>query len=406
MPKQHDYQKELQKHVRKQQLSKARKKARPNASPDKPRQRNWEQFQDEEWDLEGFYEEERVMPKGHDERRRQVREMIKKPVVHNADLPSEDSDQGLVPNLLTGTVIETTSGRCKVSADRETIDCFLRGNLQKEEHGYSNVVAVGDQVAFKLESDGRGVVENVLPRHSVLSRTAGSTFGRASGQRQIVAANIDRVLIVASWRKPNFWPELLDRYLIAAERNQLEAVICVNKIDLIEDHQEFESTLKPYRDLGYVVLSTSAEEKSGISTLREFINGGVSVLAGLSGVGKSSLLSAIQPGLNLKTLEVGTRGKNKDQGRHTTRMASYYPLSGGGAVIDTPGIRDFGLSGLGREEIKSFYPEFTALSTDCAFHDCLHLSEPVCGVRQGVNRGTVSQLRYENYTKIIDCIQD
>ena len=136
-----------------------------------------------------------------------------------------------------------------------------------QESGYSNVVAVGDYVEISIEADGRGVVENVLPRDSILARTASSQVGKASGQRQVVAANVDRVLIVAAWRKPNFWPELVDRYLIAAERNQLEAVICVNKIDLVEDQTEFEATLKPYRDLGYIVLSTSAEEKIGINTL-------------------------------------------------------------------------------------------------------------------------------------------
>ncbi|MEN8242099.1 MAG: ribosome small subunit-dependent GTPase A [Chloroflexota bacterium] len=361
---------------------------------------------EEEWDMEGFYEGERVMPKGHQERRKVVREMIKKPEVQVAELPEDPSLETQFPNATVGMVIETTSGRCKVSADGEMIDCFLRGILQKQEGGYSNVVAVGDRVEISLDGDGSGVIEKVLPRRSVLSRTAGSSLGRASGQRQIVAANVDRVLIVVSWQKPQFWPELVDRYLIAADRNQLEAVICVNKIDLIEDQAEFESALKPYRDLGYIVLSTSAEDKTGINILREFLSGEITVLAGMSGVGKSSLLSAVQPGLNLKTLEVGERGKNKNQGRHTTRLASYYPLSGGGAVIDTPGIRDFDLTGLEREEIKSFYPEFTKLSANCGFSDCLHLSEPDCAVRDGIEKGTVSQLRYENYTKIIACMRE
>jgi ribosome biogenesis GTPase len=403
MSKEQKYQKGMQKQIRKQELKKARKKARPNAAPNKPRHKDWDQFQDDEWDMEGFYQEERVMPKGHQERRKVVSQMISKPVA--VEDKEEDFDTNQSIETLQGTVIEVTSGQCKVAVDGKNIDCFIRGALMTIERGYSNVLAVGDYVEVSLASDGRGVVENVLPRSSVLARTASSFVGKASGQRQIVAANVDRVLIVAAWRKPKFWPELVDRYLIAAERNQLEAVICVNKIDLVEDQAEFEATLKPYRDLGYIVLTSSAEEKTGINILTEFLTGEITVLAGLSGVGKSSLLSEVQPGLNLKALAVGERGKNKNQGRHTTRMATYYPLSEGGAVIDTPGIRDFGLTGLSREEIKLFYPEFNDLAAECSFRDCLHLYEPDCAVRNSIGDRVVSQLRYESYIKILEGMQ-
>jgi ribosome biogenesis GTPase len=406
MSKEHDYQKAMQKHHRKQELRKARKKARPNAAPDKPRQKDWSQFQDDEWDMEGFYEEERVMPRGAVERRKAVRQIVNSfPVVNGANLekePTTDQDA----DFLQGTVIEVTAGQCKVAVNGRNHDCFIRGALMTQERGYSNVLAVGDFVEISLGSDDRGVVESVLPRRSLLARTAASFVGKASGQRQIVAANVDRVMIVSSWRKPQFWPELIDRYLIAAERNDLEAVICVNKIDLIEDQAEFDAALKPYRDLGYVVLLTSAEEKIGIQTLTEFLTGEIAVLAGMSGVGKSSLLSEVQPGLNLKALEVGERGKNKNQGRHTTRMATYYPLSGGGAVIDTPGIRDFGLSGLRRDEIKLYYPEFEDLAPECSFSDCNHWQELDCAVRAAVQSGGVSQLRYKNYVQIIESMQD
>jgi ribosome biogenesis GTPase len=374
-------------------------------TPAKPRKKDWDRYQDEDWDMEGFYEAEPVMPRGHNERRKEVNQIIKSaPPLWNqevdepaADAPDED--------VVQGTVTEVTSGRCKVSHNGSIVDCSVRGSLFTIESGYTNVVAVGDRVNLHMEADGRGVVEEVLPRRSILARTAASFVGQASGQRQIVAANVDRVLIVASWRKPKFWPELVDRYLIAAERNQLEAVICVNKIDLIEDQEEFEKTLKPYRDLGYLVLATSAQDQIGITTLREFLLGEVTVLAGMSGVGKSSLLSEVQPGLNLKALAVGERGKNKNQGRHTTRVATYYPLSGGGAVIDTPGIRDFGLTGLERSEIKDYYPEFADLAAECSFHDCTHLHEPNCAVSRSAGNGAVSQLRYENYVKIMESMQ-
>jgi ribosome biogenesis GTPase len=406
MDKVQKYKKGMQKHLRKQELRKARKKSRPNAAPDKPRHKDWSRYQDDDWDMEGFYEDERVMPKGYEERRKAVNEMINNPnAAQNAET-NQSFDSELSEDILQGTVIEVTSGQCKVAVDGDNINCYIRGSLMIQERGYSNVVAVGDYVEVSVESDGRGVIESVLPRRSVLARTAASFVGKASGQRQVVAANVDRVLIVASWRKPQFWPELVDRYLIAAERNQLEAVICVNKIDLIEDQAEYEAMLKPYRDLGYIVLATSAKEKIGINTLSEFLSGDVTVLAGLSGAGKSSLLSVVQPGLDLKALKVGERGKNKNQGRHSTRMSTYYPLNVGGAVIDTPGIRDFGLTGLSRDEIKMFYPEFTRLAAECSFRDCLHLHEPDCAVRRGVGNGVVSQLRYENYAKIVDSIEN
>ncbi len=143
---------------------------------------------------------------------------------------------------------------------------------------------------------------------------------------------------------PHIWPELIDRYLIAAARNELEAVICVNKIDLVEDQSELEETIQPYRDAGYQVILTSAETGAGVDQLRELLLGSTTVFAGLSGVGKSSLLSQIQPGLKLRALTVGERGKNRNQGRHTTTMATMYPLKEGGALIDTPGIREFGLA--------------------------------------------------------------
>ncbi len=212
---------------------------------------------------------------------------------------------------------------------------------------------------------------------------------------------MDRVLIVASWRKPSFWPELVDRYLIAAERNHLEAVICVNKVDLVEDEIELEETLHPYRTAGYQVILTSAETCVGIDLLRELLIGSSTVFTGLSGVGKSSLLSKVQPGLSLRALSIGQRGKNRNQGRHTTTMASLYPLKEGGAVIDTPGIREFGLAFLEKQELASFYPEIALAAVECEFSDCSHTHEPKCGVKHAVADGAVSQMRYDSYQKIL-----
>lgn len=391
-----NYTEGMKKHKRKESLRKAKKGMRPNAGSRGPRQRDWEHLADDEWDSAGFYEDERVMPRGTTERFKAVEEKAKQTIGAGAG-EVEIDENALPPGTQLGVVIEAVGEQCIVRVDGQDVDCTVRRALLIEESTYTSVVAAGDQVAVSLTETGQGAVEKVLPRRSVLSRVNRP----GSAIRKILAANVDQILIVAAWRKPNFWPELVDRYLIAAQRSELKPVICVNKIDLVEDQQELEDTLKPYRDLGFEVLFTSADTGAGIPALRELLVGSQTVFTGLSGVGKSSLLSQVEPGLSLRALSVGESGANKDQGRHTTTMASLYPLTEGGAVIDTPGIRAFGLAFLTPEELRNLYPEFAAPSAGCAFSDCTHTHEPDCGVQTAVEIGKISQMRYDSYTKIL-----
>ncbi|MCB2178613.1 ribosome small subunit-dependent GTPase A [bacterium] len=393
----HDYQKAMKKQLRKEKLRKAKKNMRPNSGSRGPRQRDWDHLADDEWDAPGFYEDERVMPQGTQERHKIVEEIARHTTVHGED-HGEMEELDLPTGTLTGLVIEAAGEICTVAVNDEHLPCTIRRSLLTQETTFTSPAAAGDQVAVRDNGDGSGVVEQVLPRRSVLARP--HRPDQANALRQIVAANIDQVLIVAAWRKPNLWPELIDRYLIAAARNQLEAVICVNKVDLVEDPQELEETLKPYRELGYPVLLTSAESGIGVETLRESLREKLTVFTGLSGVGKSSLLSGIQPGLHLRAKTIGQSRKNRNQGRHTTTIATLYPLAQGGAVIDTPGIRSFGLAFLERRELAAFYPEFDEAAHQCAYHNCSHIHEPECGVQAGVASGAISQLRYENYAKI------
>ena len=208
---------------------------------------------------------------------------------------------------------------------------------------------------------------------------------------------IRSMLIVSSWRDPAIWLELVDRFLITAERNSLWPVICLNKMDLAEDEGSARRTLLPYVDLGYDVLFTSAQTVEGVDELREVLAGRMTVLAGLSGVGKSSLLAAVQPGLHLRTAVVSER---RHEGRHTTSQVNLWKLELGGYVVDTPGIREFGLSGLRRDELDGCYPEMVAVSKDCRFVDCSHTHEPGCAVRQAVRRGHISKARYHSYKQI------
>jgi ribosome biogenesis GTPase len=216
-------------------------------------------------------------------------------------------------------------------------------------------------------------------------------------------ANADQLLIVASWQDPALWPELIDRYLITAERNGLVPIICVNKVDLAKDIRVCQDKLDPYINLGYRVLFTSALEGLGLKKLHRVLTGHLTALAGLSGVGKSSLLVSLQPDLALRVSEVSDYSH---AGRHTTTQVNLMELEGGGRVVDTPGIREFGLDGLRRGELVGFYPEILAVANRCAFRDCSHIHEPGCAVRAALETGLVSTMRYKNYGKIYDTLPD
>jgi ribosome biogenesis GTPase len=301
-----------------------------------------------------------------------------------------------------GTVVEVSTGLCRVDVDGQELLCTIRGSLSAKISGYTNVVAVGDEVLISAGRAGHGVVESVLPRRSALARPdTYSSGGRMIDRhrQQVIAANVDMLLIVASWREPHFWPELVDRYLITAERNDFAPLICVNKIDLAEELSQVEAVLKPYYQLGYRALFTSARSGHGIDRLRKLLRGHTTVLAGMSGAGKSSLLATLQPGLDVRTNAVSARG---GQGRHTTAQVNLVQLDFGGAVIDTPGIREFGLGDLEPEELIHFYPDIADAQQACRFSNCSHTHEPDCGVKQALRNGRLSETRYHNYTRIYE----
>ena len=374
-------------------MRQVRKQIKRNRQPKRPRRKDW--IPDSFDDLDALYDlpkTERIMPRGERERRQAVMTAalatLEEQASADGELPTTEEPAGL-----QGVVVEVSSSLCRVDLGGRSLICALRGSLTAQDTGFTNVVAVGDEVIISENSSDQGVVEAVLPRRSVLARPD-VFYGHL---KQIMAANADQLLIVASWRDPIFWPELTDRYLIAAERNNLSPVICVNKIDLAAYVADCQAALRPYRTLGYRVLFTSALSGEGVSELREVLRGRMTVLAGLSGVGKSSLLSVVQPGLQLRTGEVSDRS---GEGQHITTQASLFRLDIGGFVVDTPGIREFGLSGLRRAELTRFYPEMTAVQEGCRFSDCSHLHEPGCAVQAAVRQGSVSATRYHNYRKI------
>lgn len=382
-------------------LRETRKQIKHNRKPKRVRRKDWIDYAVN--DPEAFelteaitlLDDEPVMPRGERERRR-------------ASRPASPTNDGLgnkqaevcdapEPNGRRGSVIEVSTGLCRVRLDHHVLLCGLRGSLSSHDTGFTNVVAVGDEVIVSEDGVGGGVVKQILPRRSVLARP--DVFH--SHLQQVIVANIDQILIVAAWRNPHIWLELIDRYLIAAGRNCLGAIICVNKIDLAEDQALCHATLRPYVDLGYRVIFTSAQNGEGIDELQRILHRRTTVLAGLSGVGKSTLLTLAQPGLALRT---GSVNDDSGEGRHTTTQVSLLPLSEGGFVVDTPGIREFGLSGLRRQELSGFYPDIQAVEGECQFGDCSHAGEPGCAVRRAVSQGRISEQRYHNYRKIRDSL--
>jgi ribosome biogenesis GTPase len=386
--------KKWQHHQANKKMRLVRKQIKRNRKPKRVRHKDWKPYSFDNLDnLDelDIPQGERIMPRGERERRR-ANLVLLEPENGSKDTFEELSPVEEVEGR-RGIVVEVSSSLCRVDLGGHSLVCSVRGSLSAEETGYTNVVAVGDEVVVSDSGSGQGVVEAVLPRRNVLARP--DVFH--DHLQQVIAANIDQLLIVASWRDPVIWLELIDRYLIAAERYGLMPIICVNKIDLAEDMATCRATLQPYLDLSYRVLFTCALTGEGVDELRRILCGQTTVLTGLSGVGKSSLLSAVQPGLQLRTGEVS---EYSGQGRHTTAQVISHRLEIGGFVVDTPGIREFGLSSLKQSELARFYPEIVAVAGGCRFDDCAHIHEPGCAVKAAVQQGRVSASRYHNYKKL------
>jgi ribosome biogenesis GTPase len=307
----------------------------------------------------------------------------------------EDATADAATSAETGMVLEVSSSLYRVALNGHVLLCSLRGSLSAEDTGYTNLVAVGDRVTVTSPGGNRGVIEAVLPRRSALARP--DPF--YDHLKQVIVANADQVLIVASWLEPPLWHELIDRYLISAERNRLVPVLCVNKIDLAEDRDKVRRSVASYLALDYRVLFTSALTGEGTAALRALMQGKTTVLAGLSGVGKSSLLAAVQPDLDLRVGDVSTHWGG--QGQHTTTQVNLFALDDESYVVDTPGIREFSVAGLQPRELLRFYPDIEAFAARCRFADCSHTHEPGCEVKAALREGWLSETRYHNYRRIL-----
>lgn len=281
----------------------------------------------------------------------------------------------------------------------DTVVCNLPGRL-KQEWQTTTIVAVGDRVTFTINRDGTGLIESVAERKSVLSRSRPAPNLRSvtADREQVLVANLDQVVFVFSVKNPSPNLRKLDRFLVVAEMNELPAVVCVTKTDL-DKKGKIRQQFRIYEEIGYPVIYASVPQNEGVDELRACLHDKISVLAGSSGVGKTSLLNAVQPGLGLK---VSTVSKATGKGTHTTRYAELFPLDEGGYVADTPGIRGLALFDLEPWEIDAYFREIAPLVAECRFSDCTHRHEPGCAVKTAVDQGHVSPQRYDSYLRLRD----
>lgn len=285
----------------------------------------------------------------------------------------------------TAQVIKMYNGfyYLQVAGQEELLSCRLRGRIKRNK----GAVVTGDYVEYQMLEDGTGVIESCLPRRTLLKRPA--------------VANIDQVLITFAARQPDLNQLLLNRFLVLAEWSGIpEIVICINKCDLLEEKADF---LQDYVQAGYKLLMVSAQEGQGIQELKNLLAGRVTVFAGPSGVGKSSLLNAVDSNLELATGKISDKIK---RGKHTTRAACLLPLPGGGTVVDTPGFSAAELENIDKAQLAHYFPEFRPYIEKCYYNTCTHSHEPYCAVKEAVAAGAICQARYEAYLNILQTINE
>ena len=294
----------------------------------------------------------------------------------------------------TGTVVRATGSWYDVLHDGETVRCRIRGRLRLKGVRSTNPVVVGDEVRCEEDENGDHVIVDIVPRRNYVIRRASNL----SKESHIIAANIDRALLMVTLRQPETPPEFVDRFLVTCEAYKIPVVILLSKMDL-QDAEAVAAFRAVYEGAGYEVLEVSATDGKGVERVRELLAGCRTLVSGNSGVGKSTLIRTIDPTLDIRTGEIS---ESHHKGRHTTTFSTMYPLAGGGAVIDTPGIKGFGLIDIDDAELWHYFPEMMRTAPGCRFYNCTHTHEPGCAVIEAVRSGEISLARYESYLKILD----
>ncbi|MCF6137059.1 ribosome small subunit-dependent GTPase A [Pseudalkalibacillus berkeleyi] len=286
--------------------------------------------------------------------------------------------------MAKGTIIKALSGFYYVKSEGEIYQCRGRGNFRKRKL----TPLVGDDVVFESSNKTDGYVLELMDRKNELVRPP--------------IANVDQALIIFSALEPTFSTLLLDRFLVHIEANEILPVICLSKLDLLKENENVNKELSVYRDIGYNVLETSSIEEKGLEDVRSIFEDKVTVIAGQSGVGKSTLLNALNPELNLETNAISN---HLGRGKHTTRHVELIPF-GEGLVADTPGFSSLDFVNMEPEDLSIYFPEMRDLRPNCKFRGCTHTSEPKCAVKDGLSNGEVSQFRYDHYVQFLEEIKD
>jgi ribosome biogenesis GTPase len=302
--------------------------------------------------------------------------------------------------LKKGLVYRSTGSWYTVECEGVFYACRIKGKLRLKGIKSTNPVAVGDWVIFEVDTlavEPEGTIVEILERQNYIVRKSVNL----SKQTHIIASNIDQVFLLITLHNPPTYPAFIDRFLVTAEAYQIPSILVFNKLDTYvpEQKQEINDLAAIYNAIGYKTLKISATERTNIASVELMMKNKVSMFSGHSGVGKSTLINAIAPDLNLKTAALSDQHQ---QGTHTTTFAEMFALPKRMKLIDTPGIKGFGVVDMKPEEIGNYFPEFIALKSDCKFHNCLHQNEPQCAVIDALNNGAVAETRYQNYLQMLE----
>ena len=302
---------------------------------------------------------------------------------------------------MTGTVYKSTGSWYTVKNDaNDFIDCRIKGKFRLKGIKSTNPIAVGDVVDFDLDETSdkvTGSIHNIHERKNYIVRKSVNL----SHQMHIIASNLDYVFLLITINNPPTTFNFIDRFLVTAEAYGIETILVFNKIDTFDDATRDEQLYMQYvyEQIGYKTLRVSATANAGIDELKALMIGKITMFSGHSGVGKSTLVNAMEPELDLKTKNISEQSK---QGQHTTTFAEMFDLSFGASIIDTPGIKGFGIVDLEKNDISGYFPEFFKLKSQCKFNNCLHKDEPHCAIKNALEKNEISWTRYNSYLKILE----
>tara|TARA_B100001250_G_scaffold119308_1_gene101224 strand:+ start:386 stop:1318 length:933 start_codon:yes stop_codon:yes gene_type:complete len=298
-----------------------------------------------------------------------------------------------------GIVYYSTGSNYKVKSDGVFYECKIKGKLRIKQIETTNPIAVGDKVSFSIEKNKKspiGLISEVKERNNYIIRKSVNL----SKQFHIIASNIDQVFLMVTIKEPKTFTSFIDRFLVTAEAYRIKTIILFNKIDLYspDEIKELEILREVYSNIGYDCFKISAKKKDTLKSIIDLMKDKTNMFSGNSGVGKSTLINTLFPKLKLKTIEISNTHK---QGKHATTFSEMHDLNDGIKIVDTPGVKSFGIVDINPEELDSYFPEFLALKSNCRFNNCMHVKEPNCAIKLGLEEKIISQTRYDSYIDLI-----